>query len=506
MDGFLAVVNAISGFFWNTLFLVVLVGGGFYLTVKLNFFQIRYFPYIIKQTFGKLFDKGSGEGSVSPFMATATALASTIGASNIVGVPIAIAYGGPGALFWMWVTYLVGSATKFCEAALGVHYRVKNVEGYYVGGPAYYMSQGFPIKKVGKIMAQVSVVLSMLYYFPSIAMQSLSLVQNASALGLNHYVASGLLVVLVGVVVIGGLKRVAQVAGKMVPTMCILYLVGALIVIFANIKNVLPSLVLVFETAFTGSAAVGGFMGAGVAMAIRMGTARATYSCEAGMGTAGIAHAAAITDHPVRQGFWAIFEVIVDATVVTLSGILVLASGVWRDIAPGAATTMPAVAFQRVIGPVGGYIVTICIALFVLSTIIAIIWYAEKVVEFGLSTRISKVARVVYTLSIMLGALSGLETVYVVLDLANAFIILPNILTVLVLSPVVVKLSKEYFSGEQYYLKDIKGRPASSGADYAEGHQPVVDQLHRKAGQDKPHDLFHDKDAHGAEDPKDQGA
>jgi AGCS family alanine or glycine:cation symporter len=456
MESFLAVVGAISGFFWNTLFLVVLVGGGFYLTIRLNFFHIRHFPYIIKQTFGKLFDKGRGEGSVSPFMATATALASTVGASNIVGVPLAIAYGGPGALFWMWVTYLVGSATKFSEAVLGVYYRVKNVDGYYVGGPGYYMSQGFPIKKVGKIMARVTVFVSMIYYFPSIAMQSVSLIQNASALGVNQYVAGGILVILVGAVVVGGLKRVAQVAGKIVPTMCILYLAGAVIVIIANIRNVLPSLALVFETAFTGSAAVGGFMGAGVAMAIRMGTARATYSCEAGMGSAGIAHAAAITDHPVRQGFWAIFEVIVDATVVTLSGILVLASGVWKDISRDLATTMPAAAFQKVMGPVGGYIVTISLALFVLSTIIAIIWYAEKVVEFGLSTQVSKVARVVYSLSIMLGAVSGLEMVYVVLDLANAFIILPNILTVLLLSPVVAKLSKEYFSGEQYYLKDIK--------------------------------------------------
>jgi AGCS family alanine or glycine:cation symporter len=456
MEGFLAVVSAISGFFWNTLFLVVLVGGGVYLTVRLNFFQIRRFPYIIKQTFGKLLDKGQGEGSVSPFKATATALASTIGASNIVGVPVAIAYGGPGALFWMWVTYLVGSATKFSEAVLGVHYRVKNVEGYYVGGPGYYMTQGFPIKKVGIIMARITVFVSMIYYFPSIAMQSVSLIQNATALGVNQYVSAAILMVLVGAVVIGGLKRVADVAGKMVPTMCILYLVGALIVVIANIGNVLPSLALVFETAFTGTAAVGGFMGAGVAMSIRMGTARATYSCEAGMGSAGIAHAAAITDHPVRQGFWAIFEVIVDGTVVTLSGILVLASGVWKDISPDLATTMPAVAFQKVMGPVGSYIVTISLALFVLSTIIAIIWYAEKVVEFGLTTKISKAARIIYTLSIMLGALSGLEMVYVVLDLANAFIILPNILTVLILSPVVARLSREFFSGEQFYLKDVK--------------------------------------------------
>jgi AGCS family alanine or glycine:cation symporter len=224
----------------------------------------------------------------------------------------------------------------------------------------------------------------------------------------------------------------------------------------ANIGNVLPSLALVFKSAFTGAAATGGFIGAGFSMAIRMGIARATYSCEAGMGSAPIAHAAAITDHPVRQGLWGVFEVLLDGAVCTLSGIIILASGVWKEVAPNLATTMPAVAFQKVLGPAGSYIVTISIFLFALSSIIAIIWYAEKVVEFCLNTKVSKVARVVYTLTIMLGTVSGLEMIYAVLDLANAFIILPNIVTVLVLSPLVVKLSKEYFSSEQYYLKDIR--------------------------------------------------
>jgi AGCS family alanine or glycine:cation symporter len=456
MERFLTVVGAISGFFWNILFLIVLVGGGVYLTIRLNFFQVRHLPYIIKQTFGKILDKGKGEGTVSPFQAASTAMASTIGASNIVGVPAAIAFGGPGALFWMWVIFLVGGATKFSEVVLGVYYREKNADGHYIGGPSYYMTKGFPIKAVGKAMARVAACVAMIYLLPSIATQSISLIQNAEALGLNRYLTALILTVLVGAVVLGGLIRVAKTADKMVPIMCGLYFAGSLIVLCTHIGNILPSLALVFTSAFTGTAAAGGFAGAGVSMAIRMGLARATYSCEAGMGSAPIAHSAAITDHPVRQGLWGVFEVLVDGFICTMSGLVVLASGVWKEIGSDEAFTMPAMAFQKVMGNIGGYIVTISVFLFVLSSIIAVIWYGEKQVEFFFNTRISKYTRVIYTLSIMLGAFFGLEAILTVLDLANALIILPNMITVLLLSPLVVKLTKEYFSGDQYYLKDIK--------------------------------------------------
>jgi AGCS family alanine or glycine:cation symporter len=275
-------------------------------------------------------------------------------------------------------------------------------------------------------------------------------------MGVNKYLSAIILMVLVGSVVLGGLIRVAKVADKMVPIMCILYMVGSIIVIIAFIGNLFPSLALVFRTAFTGTAATGGFIGAGISMAIRMGLARATYSCEAGMGSAPIAHSAAITDHPVRQGLWGVFEVLIDGTICTMSGLVVLTSGVWKEIAPDVALTMPFVAFQKVLGSVGGYIVTISLFLFVLSSIIAVIWYGEKLVEFFFNTRISKYFRVIYTLSVMLGAFFGLEAILAVLDLTNALIILPNMITVLILSPLIVKLTREYFSGEQYYLKDIK--------------------------------------------------
>ncbi|MDR0452232.1 MAG: sodium:alanine symporter family protein [Treponema sp.] len=461
MESFFAVVGAISGFFWNYLFLVVLVGGGIYLTVRLKFFQIRHLPYIIRQTFGKILDKGKGEGTVSPFQAAATAMASTIGASNIVGVPAAIAFGGPGALFWMWVIFLVGGATKFTEVVLGVHFRQKNADGHYVGGPGYYMTKAFshPVARaVAGTAARVSALVAMVYYFPSIATQSISLIQNAEGLGINKYAAGAVLMVLVGAVVLGGLIRVAKTADKMVPVMCVIYFLGSLVVVFANIGNLLPCLALVFKAAFTSTAATGGFIGAGMSMAIRMGLARATYSCEAGMGSAPIAHSSAITDHPVRQGFWGVFEVLIDGSVCTLSGLVVLTSGVWKEVTPDAAFTMPSIAFQKVLGPIGGYIVTISVFLFVLSSIIAVIWYGEKLVEFFFNTKISKYTRVIYTLSVMLGAFFGLEAILAVLDLTNALIILPNVVTILILSPLVAKLTREYFTGEQYYLKDTKKR------------------------------------------------
>ncbi|MDR2178159.1 MAG: sodium:alanine symporter family protein [Treponema sp.] len=455
MEVFFGVVGAASNFLWGVLFLVVLVGGGIFLTIRLNFFQIRHLPYIIKQTFGKIFDKGTGEGTVTPFQAASTAMASTIGTTNIVGVSAAIAWGGPGALFWMWVIFLVGGATKFSEVVLGVYYREKNADGHYIGGPGYYETKGFPIKSVGKFMARAGACVAMLYYFPSIATQSISLIQNAGTIGVNKYVSSFILMILVGAVVLGGLIRVAKVADKLVPLMCLLYVAGSLVVIGANITNVPSSLALVFASAFNGTAATGGFIGAGVGMAIRMGLARATYSCEAGMGSAPIAHSAAITDHPVRQGFWGVFEVLVDGAICTMSAMVVLSSGVWKEVGPGEALSMSSIAFQKVLGSAGGYIVTVSVFLFALSSIIAVIWYGEKLVEFFFNTKISKYTRIIYTLSIMLGAFFGLEAILAVLDLTNALIILPNILTVLVLSPLIVKLTREFFSSEQYYLKDI---------------------------------------------------
>jgi AGCS family alanine or glycine:cation symporter len=456
VDKFFAVIENISEWLWNYPMLLLIAGGGVFLSFRLKFVQIRYFPYIMRQTFGKIFNRGLGEGSVSPFQAAATALASSIGASNIVGVPVAIAFGGPGAIFWMWMIFIAGGATKFSEIVLGVYFREKNPEGQYVGGPMYYISKGFPIRSWGKFLAKISVICDMFIVFPAITIESISLVQNAEAIGVNNYFTGVVLMVIVGAVVFGGLIRIAKVVDKMVPFMGLLYVIGSLVVVFSHAENILPSFALIFKSAFSDTAAVGGFAGAGVGMALRWGIARGTYTCEAGMGTAPIAHSAANTDHPVRQGFWGIFEITVSGLIIcTMTALVVMTSGVWQSIAPEDAASMPSVAFQQILGErIGGGIVTLALSLFVLSTVIVIIFYIEKEVEFLLGTKASKFSRAVYICAIMLGATGGIEILFSFLDLFNAFVVAPNMICVLALSPLVVKLTEEFFAGEKYYLKD----------------------------------------------------
>ncbi|MDR0706527.1 MAG: alanine:cation symporter family protein [Treponema sp.] len=254
----------------------------------------------------------------------------------------------------------------------------------WAGGPGYYMTKGFPIKSVGKAMARAGACVAMVYCLPSIATQSISLIQDAETMSVNKHLAG---VTLVGAVVLGGLIRVAKTADKMAPIMFLLYFIGSLFALFSYADNIIPCLILVCKSAFTGTAAAGAFMGAGTSMAIRMGLAHATYSCEADMGSAPSAHAAAVIDHPVRQDLWGVFEVLVDGLVCALSGLVVLSSGVWKEIGADTAFTMPAAAFQKALGNAGAYIVTISLFLFALSSIIAVIWYGEKLVEFFFNTK-----------------------------------------------------------------------------------------------------------------------
>lgn len=440
--------------------LALLVGGGMFLTIRLGFFQFLYFPYIMKQTFGSMLKKGEGDGSVSPFSAATTALASTIGASNIVGVPVAIAFGGPGAVFWMWLTALIGSATKFTEVVLGFYYREKNSEGYYVGGPMYYLSKGLKNKILGRGMARFYAFATMVVIFFSVAAQSVSATQTVEVFGVAPHVAGIFLALLVGVVVFGGITRIASVTEKMVPFMAVLYIVGSLCVIFANASQIPAVFTLIFKSAFTGSAAAGGFAGAGVAAAMRWGIARGTYSSEAGLGSAPIAHSAATTDHAVRQGFWGIFEVTVSAVIIcTMTALVVLTSGVWTEVAAANAASMPSIAFQHVLGrDIGGATVSICMLLFVLSTVIVIIYYGEKQAEFLFGTLFGKIAKVAYVAAVFWGSIGGLEYIFQFLDFVLGITVIPNIIGLLLMSGKVAELKKEFFNDPRYYKKDLAKR------------------------------------------------
>ena len=459
MSNFLNTVASIGSWIWAYPLLILIVICGLVYTFRLGFMQIRHFPYIMKQTFGNMFKKGEGEGTVSPFQAAATALACTVGASNIVGVPIAIAFGGPGGLFWMWVCSFMGMIIKFAEIVLGIKYREKNEEGVYVSGPMYYMSKGFPNKKAGKVMAWM-MSFTMLIFMPfTIAAQSVSAVQSAETIGIDAMVTGIVLTVLIGIITFGGIKRIASVTDKMVPIMVVLYVTGALIVIAVNISALPGVLASVFKSAFTGHAATGGFAGAAVSAAIRYGFARGAYSTDLGMGSAAMGHAAATTDHPVRQGFWGVFEVTVSGLVIcTMSGLTILCTGVWDDISAEQSAQMPTLAFQSVFGTeVGGIVVSVALLFFVVSTLIVQVYYGERQCEFFFGTKIAKIGKLVCVLAILMGAVLNLSTIFSFLDLVLGIALFPHLIALIVMSGQVVALKNEFFSDPRYYLRDKGG-------------------------------------------------
>ncbi len=452
MENFANAIINFSNWLWGIPMLVILVGGSLFLTIKLGFFQFKYFPFAMRETFGKIFAKAEGEGTISPFQAATAALASTIGASNIVGVPVAIAFGGPGAVFWMWVVALIASAAKFSEVVLGIKYREKNEEGDYVGGPMYFLSKGIK-SGLGKALGIIFSFFLMIEIIPSIATQAISAVQTAETINIPNWVTGSVLVILVGLVVFGGIKRIASFTEKLVPFMALLYVIGGLIIIIINIAELPKALGLIFKHAFTPIAATGGIAGAGIAQAIRWGTARGVYSNEAGMGTAPIAHSSAVTDHPVRQAMWGIFEIVVDTLIVcTITALIVLVSGVYEIVPVDQAASMPAVAFQQLLGnTLGGGIVTVSILLFVLSTIIVIAYYGKTQAEFLFGAKFSNIMVIVYLIAIVLGVYGGIEFLYNFLDILLATIIIPNMIGLLLLSDEVKDLKDEFFSDPKYY-------------------------------------------------------
>lgn len=453
MQGIIDALISFSNWLWGIPMLVILVGGSIFLTIRLGFVQFRHFPFAMKQTFGKMFSKSeNGEGTVTAFQAATAALASAVGASNIVGVPVAIAFGGPGAVFWMWIVALIGAGAKFTEIVLGIKYRELNEEGDYVGGPMYYLSKGVK-GPLGKALGFLFSFFLMVEIAPSIATQTVSVVQSASTINIPNWVTGIVLVIIVGIVVFGGIKRIGKVTEKLVPFMALLYIIGALVIIIVNITELPGAIASIFKNAFTPAAATGGFAGATIAQAMRWGTARGVYSNESGMGTAPIAHSTAVTDHPVRQAMWGLFENVVDTLIVcTATALVVIVTGLYKTVPADQAGTIPSLAFQSLLGPgLGGAIVTISITLFVLSTIIVIVFYGEKQAEYLFGTKFSKVMRIVYLASIFMGAYGGLEFLYQFLDLLLGIVIIPNMLGLLLLSGEVKELKDEFFSNPKYY-------------------------------------------------------
>lgn len=454
METFFDLLGKISGWLWGPPFLTLLLLGAIFLTIRLGFVQFKYAGYIFKQTLGKIFVKQEGKGTISAFQALTTAVACTVGAGNIVGVPAAIMFGGPGAIFWMWIIGLLGMGMKFTEVVLAQKYREKNEEGEYVGGPTYYITKGLHMKWLAIWFA----IALMIEVIPSTMVQANAVAGSAlEVFNINPVITGIIVLIFVGAVVIGGIKRIGKVTEKIVPFMAILYIGAALVIVIMNFKGIPEVIGVIFGYAFRPMAPVGGFAGAAIAATIRSGFARGIYSNEAGLGTAPIAHAAAITDHPVRQGLWSIIEVFIDTIIIcSMTAFCVLISGVWKfPEAMNNPSGLTTIAFSHSLGNIGGVIVTISLLLFVVSTIIVLIWYGEKQAEFLFGLKGAMVMRYVYVASIFVGAVGVAKVFWQFLDITLAAMLIPNMIAILFLSGEVVKSKNEFFTSDNFYLKDI---------------------------------------------------
>ncbi|GEQ03690.1 alanine/glycine:cation symporter family protein [Staphylococcus ureilyticus] len=437
-----------SDWLWGYPLVLLLLFASVFLTVYLNFIQFRHFFYMLKQTFGSVNKKPRGEGTITPRQALTSALSSTVGAANIVGVPTAIMMGGPGAVFWMMVIAFLGMALKFSENVLGVHYREQNKKGEFVGGPTYYMKKGFKNKKLGTIFSLIFAFALMIEIVPSIMVQGHSAASTMKdTFNVPMAVSGVILTVLAALVVFGGVKRIASFAEKIVPIMVGLYCFFGFLIILMNISHVPNVIWLVIEQAFNPTAAVGGTFGAALATTIRWGFARGIYSNEAGLGTSSIAHAAAKTDHPVRQAFWGISEIVVDTLIIcSTTGFVVLVSGVWKaSDAKAQSAALTARAFENTFGQFGSMMVSISMMFFVFSTVVVVIFYGSRMAEFLFGLTAGWVMKTIYVLSMIVGALGAAQQLWDLLDLALAAVLIPNVIAVIMLSPKVKSLTTDFF-------------------------------------------------------------
>ena len=447
MNRFVEINARLNEFLWGLPMIVAIVGIGLYVTLGSGLVQFRRFSAMLKETLARKKRTGM-EGDISPFAALSTALAGTVGVGNIAGVATAIALGGPGAIFWMWVSGLLGMATKYAEVVLGIQYRTRQSEGPMLGGPMMYIERG--LGKNFKFLAVVFTVSGGLAAFGTGNMAQ----ANSVAIGLEQFhiprIVTGIfLVFAVGLVTVGGLKRIAQVAVLFVPFMCIIYFLGAVILVILNIDRLPETLILIFKSAFTPIAATGGFAGATFRSAIRWGIARGVFSNEAGLGSAPIAHATAQTDHPVRQGLWGIFEVFIDTIVIcSATALAILVTGVWKSGSTGTVLTMSA--FQTVFGTkVGFSIVVLCMVMTAYDTMLAWCFYGETCAAYLFGARARVIYRVLWFAPIMLGALWELKGVWGIADTLNGLMAIPNLIALLLLGPVVFRLTKQFFHKDQ---------------------------------------------------------
>lgn len=467
-------ILAVDGWVWQPLAmpLVLLIVGG-WLTVRTGFVQIVRFPTALKMTIGGMFAKKTGdEGTITPFQALSTALAATVGNGNIGGVATAILLGGPGAIFWMWVCATVGMATKYAEATLGVHFRVRRETGELASGPMYYISRGVPNAVLGRVLAAMFA-----FFGAATALLGTGNMAQSNTVARTAVEASrtifntdmplwvpGLVVtVLVGLVLLGGIKRIAKTAEGIVPTMITVYVLTSLAYIVLNAGHLPHVFAMILKDAFTPSSAFGGFVGASVAQGIQAGVSRGVLSNEAGLGSAPIAHGIANVKHPAEQGTVGVFEVFTDTIVVcSMTAFVILSSGLWTDAAyQGASGDLTAAAMGSTI-PFAPIIVALSSFLFGFSTLIAWCYYGEKCVEYLFGSKVIMPYRIVFTALILVGSVTTVRVVWALGTLLNGFMAFPNLVGLAFLGGTVAKLTKDYFSGGGKYdtVPDAPGQAA----------------------------------------------
>lgn len=463
MEKIISVINDALGFTYDNILsismMVLLIAAGLFLSIRTGFFQFRRFGYVLKNTVGNLFNKNlhnQDNSNVSPFQAVTTALAGTIGTGSIAGVATALVLGGPGAVFWMWISALLGMVTKYSEIVLALKFREKNESGAYLGGPMYYIKNGLGIKWLAALFAAFAMI-ACIGTGNATQSNSISGVLDMN-LNIAPWITGLVLAVIVGVVIIGGVKRIAAVNEKLVPVMAVLFILASVFALIFNANRIPGAFSLIFKEAFNFKAAFGGATGYGILFAMRYGVGRGIFSNEAGLGSAPIAHSASSTEDPVKQGIWGVFEVFITTIVIcTMSAVVILTSGIYTSafytgVAPDVSgAALSSAAFNEALPYVGGIVISTSTVFFALSTMLGWAYYGEACVGYLFKSH-AKVAiaiyRIIYVAFVFIGAVAEINTVWLVADCFNALMALPNLVALIGLSGMVVKITREHFANK----------------------------------------------------------
>ncbi|MBQ2086968.1 MAG: sodium:alanine symporter family protein [Selenomonas sp.] len=452
MESFIPMLNAIDSFMWGPPLITLLVGTGIYLTLRLKLLQVIRLPKALSLIFKA---KNHGEGDVSSFKALCVALAATVGTGNIVGVATAVKIGGPGAIFWMWMAAFFGMATKYAEGLLAVKYRSTDANGNIAGGPMYYIRQGMgeKYKPLATFFAAATILVA--YFGIGTFPQVNAIVDSAEiSFGLSKVLTGFVLTVLIAAITIGGLQSIAKVASKVIPFMAVMYIAISLGLIVMNLDGVPAAVALIFESAFTGAAAAGGFAGSTIMMAMQNGIARGVFSNESGLGSAPIAAAAAKTKEPAEQGLISMTGTFIDTLIIcTMTGLALVLTGVWQGDAAGAAMT--SAAFATAYGNIGSMLLTVALVLFAFTTILGWNYYGERACIYLFGTKGVMPYRIIFIALIASGGFLKLEAIWILADIVNGLMAITNLIALIALSGVVVAETESYLARKGEVTKDV---------------------------------------------------